>query len=84
MLLLRAEMKLSGKAWLQFSVDQEGAKNRLSVNAYYQPCGVFGIPYRYVWLPFHFFIFSPPGDLQNFAKLRFKTLSLWQELGIVP
>jgi uncharacterized protein YbjT (DUF2867 family) len=58
MLLLRAEMKLPGKAWLQFSVDQEGAKNRLSVNAYYQPRGVFGRPYWYVCLPFHFFIFQ--------------------------
>jgi uncharacterized protein YbjT (DUF2867 family) len=58
MLLLRAEMKLPGKAWLQFSVDQEGAKNRLSVNAYYQPRGVFGRPYWYICLPFHFFIFQ--------------------------
>ncbi|MHC4330616.1 MAG: SDR family oxidoreductase [Planctomycetota bacterium] len=58
MLLLRAEMKLPGKAWLQFSVDQEGVKNRLSVNAYYQPRGVFGRPYWYVCLPFHFFIFQ--------------------------
>ncbi len=58
MLLLRAEMKLPGKAWLQFSVDQEGAKNRLSVNAYYQPNGVFGRLYWHVCLPFHFFIFQ--------------------------
>ncbi len=58
MLLLRAEMKLPGKAWLQFRIDREGDKNRLSVNAYYQPRGLFGKPYWYIFLPFHFFIFQ--------------------------
>ena len=57
MLLLRAEMKLPGKAWLQFNVDREGDGNRLSVNAYYQPAGVFGEPYWHMFLPFHFLIF---------------------------
>ena len=58
MLLLRAEMKLPGKAWLQFRIDRRGDKNRLSVNAYYQPRGLFGKPYWYIFLPFHFFIFQ--------------------------
>jgi uncharacterized protein YbjT (DUF2867 family) len=58
MLLLRAEMKLPGKAWLQFNVDPEPGGNRLSVYAYYQPAGVFGKPYWYVFLPFHFLIFQ--------------------------
>jgi uncharacterized protein YbjT (DUF2867 family) len=58
MLLLRAEMKLPGKAWLQFNVDPHEGKNRLSVKAYYQPTGVFGAPYWYACLPFHFLIFQ--------------------------
>ncbi len=58
MLLLRAEMKLPGKAWLQFNVDSYEDKNRLSVKAYYQPAGVFGKPYWYACLPFHFLIFQ--------------------------
>jgi uncharacterized protein YbjT (DUF2867 family) len=58
MLLLRAEMKLPGKAWLQFRIDPQGDKNRLLVNAYYQPRGVFGKLYWYIFLPFHFFIFQ--------------------------
>ena len=58
MLLLRAEMKLPGKAWLQFSIDRQGDKNQLSVNAYYQPRGLFGKPYWYIFLPFHFYIFQ--------------------------
>lgn len=57
MLLLRAEMKLPGKAWLQFDIDQEHGKNRLSVNAFYQPHGILGKIYWYIFLPFHFFIF---------------------------
>jgi uncharacterized protein YbjT (DUF2867 family) len=57
MLLLRAEMKLPGKAWLQFNVDQVESWSRLSVNAYYQPGGLFGRLYWYVCLPFHFLIF---------------------------
>jgi uncharacterized protein YbjT (DUF2867 family) len=57
MLLLRAEMKLPGMAWLQFNVDRKEGGNRLSVNAYYQPSGVLGKLYWYVCLPFHFLIF---------------------------
>jgi len=56
-LLLRAEMKLPGMAWLEFRIDQKGKSNHLSVNAYYQPRGIFGKLYWYVFLPFHFFIF---------------------------
>jgi uncharacterized protein YbjT (DUF2867 family) len=58
MLLLRAEMKLPGKAWLQFNVDPHEGKSRLSVKAYYQPAGIFGKPYWYACLPFHFLIFQ--------------------------
>jgi uncharacterized protein YbjT (DUF2867 family) len=58
MLLLRAEMKLPGKAWLQFKIDRQGDNNCLIVNAYYQPKGIFGKLYWYIFLPFHFFIFQ--------------------------
>ncbi len=57
-LLLRAEMKVPGMAWLAFNIEPEGDKNRLSVNAYYQPRGWFGKPYWYMFLPFHHFIFQ--------------------------
>lgn len=56
-LLLRAEMKLGGKAWLRFSIDSEHGKNRLSVNAYYRPRNIFGRMYWYMCLPLHFFIY---------------------------
>lgn len=58
-LLLRAEMKVPGLAWLEFRVDPvEGNKNRLSVNAYYQTKGLWGRTYWYIFLPFHHFIFE--------------------------
>jgi uncharacterized protein YbjT (DUF2867 family) len=57
MLLLRAEMKLPGRAWLVFMIDRKEDKNRLSVKAYYQTWTLFGKVYWYVFLPFHVFIF---------------------------
>ncbi len=57
LVLLRAEMKLPGKAWLQFNVEPEGESNRLSVKAFFQPRGFLGKIYWYLFLPFHFFIF---------------------------
>jgi uncharacterized protein YbjT (DUF2867 family) len=57
-LLLRAEMKLPGRAWLEFRIDRENNRNRLSVKAYYQTRGVWGKLYWYVFLPFHIFIFQ--------------------------
>ncbi|MDF7809475.1 SDR family oxidoreductase [Pontiellaceae bacterium B12219] len=58
-LLLRAEMKVPGYAWLEFRVDPiSGDKNRLSVNAYYKTKGLWGRTYWYIFLPFHHFIFD--------------------------
>ena len=57
-LLLRAEMKLPGKAWLEFRIDPEGDRNRLWVIAHYYTEGFFGKLYWYVFLPFHHFIFT--------------------------
>jgi hypothetical protein len=57
-LLLRAEMKLPGRAWLEFTIDQQGDKRLLSVKGYFQPRGFFGKIYWYMFLPFHIFIFS--------------------------
>jgi uncharacterized protein YbjT (DUF2867 family) len=56
-LLLRAEMKLPGKAWLEFRIQPEGDRNRLSVKAYFQSHGLFGKIYWYIFLPFHSIIF---------------------------
>ncbi len=57
-LLLRAEMKLPGKAWLEFNIKKAGDKNRLIVTAYFEPQGLPGKIYWYNFLPFHYFIFT--------------------------
>lgn len=58
LLRLRAEMKLPGRAWLEFRIDPEGERqNRLTVTAYYQSKGLWGRIYWYIFLPFHHFIF---------------------------
>lgn len=57
-LLLRAEMKLPGRAWLEFTIESSGNKNRLSVKAHYQTRGIWGKTYWYLFLPFHVFIFK--------------------------
>ncbi|MGA3085849.1 MAG: SDR family oxidoreductase [Thermodesulfobacteriota bacterium] len=56
-LLLRAEMKLPGKAWLEFQIRDEGEQRRLSVVTYYDTYTLFGKFYWYIFLPFHHFIF---------------------------
>jgi len=56
-LLLRAEMKLPGKAWLEFRIDDVGSKRRLSVIAHYQPRDVLGKVYWYAFLSCHRFLF---------------------------
>ena len=57
LLRLRAEMKLPGRAWLQFEVlpDAEGA--RVEQTAFFEPRGVLGYLYWYSVLPFHRFVF---------------------------
>jgi len=57
-LLLRAEMKLPGKAWLEFKIDDEGSERRLSIIAHYQPQDFFGKVYWYAFLPCHQFLFN--------------------------
>jgi uncharacterized protein YbjT (DUF2867 family) len=57
-LLLRAEMILPGKAWLEFQIDENSHQNEITVIAYFQPKGVIGKLYWYSFLPFHYFIFT--------------------------
>ncbi len=54
-LLLFAEMKLPGEAWLEFRIDE---KNVLTQTATFRPLGLFGRLYWYAVLPFHGLIFN--------------------------
>jgi len=57
-LLLRAEMKIPGKAWLEFKIDKFDEQNKLSVIAYFNHKGVVGRLYWYIFVPFHKIIFK--------------------------
>ena len=52
-LLLFAQMKLPGKAWLEFKIEP----HQLVQSAYFIPKGVFGRLYWYTLVPLHFFVF---------------------------
>jgi hypothetical protein len=53
LLRLRAEMKLPGKAWLQFETTPQEGKTCFTVTAYFAPHGLFGFLYWYAMWPFH-------------------------------
>jgi hypothetical protein len=56
-LLLYAEMKLPGEAWLEFKVTETEGRQQLLQTATFRPLGVWGRVYWYLVLPFHGFIF---------------------------
>ena len=57
-LLLYAEMKLPGEAWLEFKIINKNEKYFLQQTATFRPRGLFGRLYWYSVLPFHFFVFN--------------------------
>jgi uncharacterized protein YbjT (DUF2867 family) len=57
-LLLYAEMKLPGEAWLEFKIIQKENKPYLEQTATFRPKGLLGRLYWYAVLPFHFFVFE--------------------------
>jgi uncharacterized protein YbjT (DUF2867 family) len=57
-LRLRAEMKVPGRAWLQFEAVPEGTRTRLVQTAFFAPTGFIGWLYWYGIYPLHAHIFS--------------------------
>ena len=57
-LLLYAEMKLPGEAWLEFEIIPHGTGGDLKQTATFRPNGVWGRFYWYSLYPFHALIFS--------------------------
>ena len=67
-LRLRAEMKVPGKAWLQYEVNcLENGNAQLVQSAYFAPKGLFGLLYWYILYPLHGLIFS--GLIKEVKKL---------------
>ena len=56
---LRAEMRVPGRAWLEFkATPQAGGQTRLTQTAFFEPKGLSGLLYWYVLYPIHALIFS--------------------------
>ena len=65
---LRAEMRVPGRAWLEFEVRSEpNGKTLLLQTAFFEPKGLFGLIYWYALYPVHGLIFS--GLIRRIAEL---------------
>lgn len=53
-LLLYAQMKVPGEAWLEFRIKD----NKLIQSAYFYPKGLLGRLYWYILVPLHYFVFN--------------------------
>ncbi len=51
-------MKLPGKAWLEFQIEDEGSQRRLLLKPYFYTQNFWGRLYWHFFSPFHQFIFS--------------------------
>jgi hypothetical protein len=58
LLRLQAEMKLPGRAWLQFEVSPEDGGARLRQTAVFDPLGALGRIYWYTLWPIHGWLFG--------------------------
>jgi uncharacterized protein YbjT (DUF2867 family) len=66
LLRLSAEMKLPGRAWLEFEVEPREGGATIRQTAVFDPVGLFGLAYWYLVYPLHRFVFS--GMLESIAR----------------
>ena len=57
LLRLQAEMKVPGRAWLQFEVERTETGSRITQTAIFDPLGLGGLLYWYGLYPVHWLIF---------------------------
>ena len=65
-LRLFAEMKVPGRAWLEFEVEPAGSGSVVRQTAVFEPAGLAGLAYWYLLYPFHAWIFR--GMLREIVK----------------
>jgi uncharacterized protein YbjT (DUF2867 family) len=65
-LLLSAEMKLPGRAWLEFEVEGDQSRSVIRQTAMFDPVGVPGLAYWYLLYPIHNVVFG--GMLRGIAR----------------
>lgn len=66
LLRLAAEMRLPGRAWLEFEITSEGDTSTIRQTAIFDPVGLAGRLYWYAVYPFHEIVFG--GMLRNIAS----------------
>jgi uncharacterized protein YbjT (DUF2867 family) len=80
LLRLFAEMKLPGRAWLQFEVEGDDNGSNLRQTALFDPDGLLGLTYWYVLYPIHNLVFQ--GMLDTIARRGFEAQSNAQHPGV--
>ena len=79
-LRLAAEMKLPGRAWLEFEVQPNGEGSTLRQTATFDPVGLWGLAYWYSTWPLHQIVFS--GMLRGITSAAEKSASKLSEPGV--
>ena len=74
LLRLAAEMRLPGRAWLQFEVTPEGGGSVIRQTALFDPVGLGGLLYWYALWGIHRMVFA--GMLRNIARAAEKTVDV--------
>ena len=69
-LRLAAEMKVPGRAWLEFEVEPDGSGSTIRQTAVFDPVGLGGLLYWYALYPLHHLVFE--GMLQGLARAAAK------------
>ena len=70
-LRLAAEMRLPGRAWLEFEVSEHEGKSRIRQTALFDPVGLLGLAYWYALYPLHQVVFA--GMLKGIARAATRT-----------
>jgi uncharacterized protein YbjT (DUF2867 family) len=79
MLMLRAELKLPGEAWLEFEVlPQAGSRALLRSRAWFRPHGLSGEVYWAALYPAHAFLFS--GMMKAIKRAAERARPVWPEI----
>lgn len=65
-LRLCAEMRVPGRAWLEFEVTSDQEQSEIRQTALFDPVGLFGLAYWYALYPLHQLVFA--GMLRNIAR----------------
>lgn len=73
LLRLKAEMKVPGRAWLEFEVEESSEGAVVRQTAEFDPLGLFGLAYWYALYPLHQFVFA--GMLRNIVRAAEQTAS---------